>query len=187
MNGIGIAPPSPDALNSLNNQGWKMNQAFYGVCDTCKDKLTSRYHTFSRNIERHQYGDGEQSCNVVVLRSDGLWQYCSDACSLQGEYDQLRDRGISLSTPGPGPIEPCSKCGSPIDLTDQHIAYEMMELTEVRQPWLLSAEPHNSRTVARLCVRCDGDLTLDASCISVNEADETPTMAEITESFSMMK
>lgn len=164
-----------------------MDQANYGVCDTCGNKLISRYHTFSRNIEHYQCGGGEQPCNVMVLRSDGMWQYCSNACALQGEYDQLIDRGIPLTTPGSGPIESCSKCGNQIDLTRPHIAYEMMELTEVRQPWLLSAVPHSSRTVARLCLRCDSDVALDDSYVSLNEPDENYNLVESTEAFFLIK
>lgn len=46
--------------------------------------------------------------------------------------------------------------------------------TEIRQPWLLSVEPHDSETVARLCCACDGDLAADEGAVGAD-----PILAEV--------
>ena len=138
-----------------------MSDACYGTCNTCGVALDSRYHSLSRNVERHQYNPPDAdptSCTNHILRSDRLEQYCGAECAWVGAYSELNDRGISLIDLGKGKVSPCSKCGKPIDLTQPHVAYELMDQTEIRQPWLLSVNPHDSKTVARLCSTCDGDL-----------------------------
>lgn len=150
-----------------------MPDDFYGWCDTCGEKVQRRYHSFSRQIERIGYAnaaDGAKSSQAInVLYSERLTQYCNADCAAVGAYCQLEDRGIPLTVVRNGPIAPCSKCGKPMDLRQLHVAYEVMDLTEIRQPWLLSAEPHDSETVARVCNQCDPDLSVGESLNAVQE------------------
>lgn len=140
-----------------------MNDEFYGRCDTCAAKVKSRYHTISRNIERYQFDadDTKLSVTCTVLRSDRLEEYCGEECCNVGVYCQLNDRGMEIQATGPGPIVQCSKCTKPLDMRQTHVAFEVMDQTEIRQPWLVSVEPHGSEIVARLCSLCDSDLAFD--------------------------
>lgn len=143
-----------------------MSDNYYGICATCSATLNSRYYSFSRNIERHQYTRPDaisQLHTCIVLHSEQLAHYCSPECAEAGTNAELAQRGIPLQITGNGPIEPCSKCGKPINLTVPHATFELMDLTEIRQPWLLSAQPHGSQTVARLCSSCDGDLDCEVA------------------------
>ena len=149
-----------------------MGEIFYGRCDTCNLRLKSRYHTLSRNIERHQFSHAEnmeQSNTCEVLQSDRLTQYCGEACCTVGVYSQLRDRGIEFVFDESGSTLPCSKCGRQLDMRAPHIAYEVMDQTEIRTPWLHSVEPHDSEIVARLCLKCDPGIATD---FEVNVARE---------------
>lgn len=141
-----------------------MKTGDYGRCDTCGVALTSRYHGFSRQIARCQYpvsaGTEKLAAVLHVLYEEQLTQYCGEACATVGAHAQLQDRGIKWHVVAPGPIAPCSKCGMPVDLTQPHVAYEMMDQTEIRQPWLTTVEPHDSETLARLCQGCDGDVAI---------------------------
>jgi hypothetical protein len=144
-----------------------VTEPFYGRCDTCASKLGSRYHVFCRHVERLQYdaaGEGAApSIFTHVLHAEHLTQYCGAACAEDGGYCQLYDRGIPFGMVADGPLAPCSKCRAPMDLTQAHVAYELMEQTETRQPWLTSIEPHDSQTIARLCKNCDADLSVDTA------------------------
>lgn len=154
-----------------------MKDTYFGMCTTCGVAVNSRYHSLSRNVERHQYGPTDaapQSCTCFILRSDRIGQYCSAACGWDGAYRALIERGFFLSIPGNGPVVPCAKCAKPIDLTQPHVAYELMDQTEIRQPWLLSVEPHDSETVARLCCACDGDLATEDGAVGAD-----PILAEV--------
>lgn len=151
-----------------------MSEAYFGTCNTCGAGLGSRYHSLSRNLERRQYDHPDaasKACTIHVLRSDRLEQYCGAECAWVGAYSELNDRGIPLLDPGEGRVTPCAKCGKPIDLTQPHVAYELMDQTEIRKPWLLSVKPHDSETVARLCASCDNDFSAEDSAEDDNEDD----------------
>ena len=138
-----------------------MSDTYFGICATCSTTLNSRYHAFNRNIERLQYSPSSappQLRSCIVLHSEQLAHYCSPECAEAGASFVLEQLGIPLQITGNGPIEPCSKCGKPVNLTVPHVAYELMDLTEIRQPWLLSIQAHDSKTVARLCANCDDGL-----------------------------
>jgi hypothetical protein len=138
----------------------------YGRCDTCGVALTRRYHGFSRQIAQCEYPvpAGTEKLHAVlhVLYEEQLTQYCGAACATVGAYSQLQDRRIEGHGVAPGPMAPCSKCGMPVDLMQPHVAYEMMEQTEIRQLWLTTVEPHDSETLAWLCQACDGDVAFES-------------------------
>jgi hypothetical protein len=142
----------------------KMNKAFYGQCDHCGKKVASRHYALSRHIEQCFYPvpgvPGPQIVQVDVLHAEELTRYCCSECSEVGAYVQMQDRGIELKEIEPGPIAPCSKCGRMMDLRLAHVTFEMMDQTELRLPWFMSVQPHDSNSLARVCVNCDG--TVDA-------------------------
>lgn len=148
-----------------------MEAVFFGRCDNCGILLSSRYFSFNRHVQQYRYIDSEKTKSVEVLvdvlMSDSLTQYCGEECAHVGAYCQLTDRGIPSDTEiAAGPIATCSKCNSPMDLTQAHIAYETMEQTEIRQPWLTTVTCHDATTVARVCSNCEPDLG-----VGIAEAD----------------
>lgn len=134
----------------------------YGECDACGVSLTARYWTFDRLVERVDYnrpGDTpSSSATVTVLRSETLEQMCSEDCARLVAFLRLAERGLRQGECGTGPIEVCAKCGGPVDLTQSHVAYQLMDQTESRQPWLTMINPIDSEILAYVCSACDGDL-----------------------------
>lgn len=170
-----------------------MDVPFYGRCDTCGELLSSRYYSFNRLIEKFQYHAANDPSNpavvVDILSSDHLTQYCSSECAHVGAYCQLRDRGITSDTEiSPGPIANCSKCKKQMDLTHAHVAYELMDQTEIQQPWFTSSEPHDSATVAVVCSGCDNDLNTNASAFeAVEERKQLTNNAVETKRLELLK
>ena len=134
----------------------------YGECDACGVSLTARYWTFDRLVERIDYnrpGDTPgSSATVAVLRSETLDQSCCEDCARLVASLGLAQRGLRQLQCANGPIEICAKCGGPIDLTRSHVAYQLMDQTESRQPWLTSLHPIDSESLAYVCPSCDDDL-----------------------------
>jgi DNA-directed RNA polymerase subunit N (RpoN/RPB10) len=166
-----------------------MDEEFYGRCDNCWAKLNSRYRAFSRHVEQVAYandGNGGQTRTVQVLHDGQLARYCCDDCARLGAWCQLTDRGIDppLTEPGTGPVEPCTKCGKPVAMAEAHVAYEMMDLTEIRQPWLISVEPHDTETLAILCNECDADLAAAAQLEEENDEEEQARVAQLAQTGS---
>ncbi len=168
-----------------------MAHSCYGQCETCAVNLTSRYHSLSRHVEQCQYtasdDDNTQLTRINILHAEQVTQYCGSECAQIGAYSQLNDRGISLNLVGDGPITPCSKCSKPMDLTQAHIAYELMDQTEIRQPWITCADTHDSETVARVCSNCDGDLAMVTAFDAMDEPKDSAQSAVAQNLVELLK
>ena len=154
------------------------NSRDFGICDTCGTSLAARYTSFERLVERFAYDrtgntPGEQA-TVTIIRMDMLGQYCDEKCAWPDAVLSLAERGLRHTGDGSGPIEPCARCGGPVDLTRPHVAYQLMDQTETRQPWLISIQPHSSETLAYVCPRCDGDLAADEMNVPESEDELQP-------------
>jgi ssDNA-binding Zn-finger/Zn-ribbon topoisomerase 1 len=134
-------------------------------CDTCGASLDVRFWSFDRLVQRFDYdrqGDTPDDCaTVTVLRDEMLGQFCDDDCARLTALPDLAERGLKLVECGAGPIETCAKCGGPVDLTEPHVFYQLMDQTVTHKPWLSSVQPHDTEALAYVCPRCDGDLTAD--------------------------
>lgn len=160
-----------------------MSASFYGRCDHCYRNIGARHYGLSRHIEQYFYplpDLGTQTVQLSVLYAEELTKYCCSDCSEVGAYEELYDRGIELNEILPGPVAPCSKCGKLMDLRLPHVAYELMDQTEIRKPWLISVEPDDSRTVARICAACDGNLETETETETdaVDGSGDSPTFAK---------
>lgn len=148
----------------------------FGCCEVCGRPLAARHHSLDRHIEQLTYPSPdaapEAPITAKVLYAESLAHYCSAICAVQGAEKALAQRGIRITLPGPGPIETCSKCGTPVDLSRPHVIYEDMELTEVRQPWLLQAQPHEVNVLAVVCDACDGHLDDAAHNDALRDAEQ---------------
>lgn len=137
----------------------------FGECEACGASLGARYWSFNRLVERLDYdrqGDAPDDCaTITVLSDEPLGQFCGDGCARLTALLGLAERGLRLFDCGTGPIETCAKCGGPVDLTEPHVFYQLMDQTETRKPWLNTIQPHDFESLAYVCPRCDGDLTAD--------------------------
>lgn len=158
-------------------------QEDYGRCEACDAVLTARYHSFERLVERFSYDQpGEtpdDQATITVLRCDLLGLYCGQACAMPAVLLGLAERGLRPTDCGAGPIEVCAKCGGPMDLTKPHVAYQLMDQTETRQPWLASIEPHDTDTLAYVCPRCDGDLSADEMNVPEAVDEDMPVAVSV--------
>lgn len=150
----------------------------FGRCDTCEAGLTSRYSSFNRLVERIDYDrPGEtpdDQATITILRDDVLGEFCGEVCAMPSVLLALFERGLRHSGGGAGPIETCAKCGGPVDLTQPHVAYQLMDQTETRKPWLISIHTHEAETLAYVCQHCDGDLAADGMNLLESVEDEQP-------------
>ncbi len=147
-------------------------------CDTCGASLGARYWSFNRLVERVDYdrqGETPDDCaTITVLRDDVLGQFCDDGCAKITAWSDLAGRGLRLIECGAGPIETCAKCGGPVDLTEPHVFYQLMDQTETRRPWLNTIQPHDTEALAYVCSRCDGDLAADEMNVPETEDELLP-------------
>lgn len=134
-----------------------MSNEDFGHCSHCKTPLKARYWSLDRNIEVISYTKlGRRAKSIInVLDCQGLMQLCSKDCARAAVSALMASLGYSRLNPGVSPIEPCSKCGAPTDLTQMHVAYNLLVGTEIQKPWLTEYAPETGETVAILCQKCD--------------------------------
>lgn len=143
---------------------------FLGPCETCGAPNRARHVALEQWIVRYVYAtEGDyQDVKLQVLNSEQATCYCSPACANPGAHAFLAARGIHPRAYGSGPIEPCAKCGAPINLAQVHLSYELTEgtLREAEND-LLELHVSDSKTLAKLCESCAADIDpLAAASIS---------------------
>jgi hypothetical protein len=115
-------------------------------CFTCKRRFRSTLFSISREWNRVHYEEGDPE--VEISSSEGLECYCSQACATARRTSVMANEGVPISRPGLGPIEPCSKCGAPVDMTKFHLTY--LDSYEVHE----SAMVLRTESVDYLAVLC---------------------------------
>lgn len=155
----------------------------FGHCDLCGEALDAFHHSLDRLIEQLSYPPpdetGEALISARVLFAESLEKYCCAPCASEGISQVFKACKLRLSFPGAGPIEACARCGAPVDLSQPHVVYQHMVLTETRQPWLTQIEPHEVIVLAVVCPTCDGHLD-DAvqHCATLDDALEAQPVKE---------
>ena len=161
----------------------------FGCCGACAASLTARYTSLNRLVERTDYDrPGEtpdDQATITTLRDDVLGEYCDAVCAMPSALLVLFERGLRHAGGGAGPIETCAKCGGPVDLTEPHVTYQLMDQTETRKPWLISIQPHDAEVLAYVCQRCDGDLAADEFSVPETVVDMQPVGLPMAVSYSI--
>jgi hypothetical protein len=153
-----------------------MKKIDYGSCDACGKPLLARRFNFNRHVERCLYGQDESDdgVTIIVLRAEELAAYCSRECAWPAILTSLAERGVRHTGSGVGPVEVCAKCGGPVMMSHPHVAYNVHDETEFRQPWLTHVDVHDAEALADVCVRCDGDVEADSANLPEPEEMESP-------------
>ncbi|WP_277183299.1 hypothetical protein [Caballeronia sp. BR00000012568055] len=90
-------------------------------CFTCDRIFSGRVFEIAREWERVHFSDGIPEAEIED--SWGLECYCSQLCADLRREEVMAREGVPIRHPDLGPIEPCSKCGFPIDMTQFHLTY----------------------------------------------------------------
>lgn len=155
-----------------------MADSGYGTCHNCLTHLQAHYWSLDRNIEQVTYdtSGGEVVATINVKESQGISVACSAACADDMVADAMAARGYKYLHPGDGPVEPCAKCGKPVDLTSPHVTYALTSGTEISKPWLTTFEVDDGQAVAILCAKCESPVTCTSNTFDV-PLEEDATMA----------
>ncbi len=127
------------------------DECFY--CETCGAAFRARMFDISKDHERTIFFEGDRPPEVEIAESVTIGQFCSQHCRDQARVDILRQENIRATYPGIGPVETCSRCGNPVDMTVFHRTYVEYE---TEHDWgHFVAEVHNATVVAIVCHRCN--------------------------------
>lgn len=137
-------------------------------CFTCNRRFRSALYSISRELERVDYVEAEPV--VEISASVGLECYCSQACAASRRSLVMAREGVPISNPGLGPIEPCSRCGAPVDMTEFHVTY--LESYEVHRS-AITLDTVSLNYLAVLCRKCRPLQSDRVSATTAAEAENT--------------
>lgn len=106
----------------------------------------------TKEYERTIFHENDNLPEVEIIGAVAIGQYCSKACRDHARDDLLLRENVHATYPNIGPIEPCSRCGKPVDMTKFHLTYVESIL---EQEWArMSANVLESAVLAVLCNAC---------------------------------
>ena len=148
-------------------------------CFTCKRKFRSRVFSISKEWDRVDFDD-ELPC-VEIRDAYGIECYCSKYCAVARRHLVMLREGVPITWPGTEPIELCSKCRAPVDMTEFHLTY--VESQEVHESSIVM------RTVdmdylAVLCRKCQ---PLPLSERTLEFMEERPTTTQFDSDYLSKK
>jgi len=93
-------------------------------CDTCDKPFRCPFYDIAKQFERTIFEGGDSFPEVEIVGSKSIGHFCSSECRDQGRVEILQRENVRPTYPGIGPIELCSRCAAPVDMTRFHLAYE---------------------------------------------------------------
>ena len=120
------------------------------ACNVCEQPLGNPQFGISRQFERTIFSKNDDLDEVEVIDSNEIRAYCSSECLNKNRDLLLAQENVRASYPGIGPVESCSRCGRPVDMTRFHMAWVEDEV-EIQG---YEATPINAEVLAVACDQC---------------------------------
>lgn len=146
-----INPESPDTVSISNENRWDEN-CFY--CMVCERPFYSPLYSITRTVEQMVFYPGERPPEADVLSSESTGDYCCQTCLNRDRDRLLMNEGVRVTFPGPGPIETCSRCGRPVDMTQPHMTWTEEVAAVTWGQSLETLQPTSAQLLAVKCLRC---------------------------------
>lgn len=125
------------------------------VCCVCNEPLSADYLVgIYRQFEKVHFRDGTQLDEVEVIDSHEIESYCSNKCLNLRREQLLMEENVRCTYPDIGPIETCSRCNGPVDMSRFHMAWVEEEATIEGGQAMGTLNPVNSVVLAVACNQC---------------------------------
>lgn len=144
------------------------DNAFY--CMACNKSFHSPLYSITRSNEQIHFYSGERLPEAEVLFAESIGDYCSKACQDLNRDHLLKSHQVRSTYPGPGPVESCSRCGNPVDMSRPHWTWTEEMADVVWGQGIEQIQPTEAHLLAVLCRKCD--LNSDQSLESNKRIEE---------------
>ncbi len=134
-------------------------------CATCQTPILPCHHCLDRRIERItalEPGESDEilSSVITVDYAETVAHYCNENCWRAAEPKVIDD--LRLRYPYPqtddGLIGVCSRCGGMFQLTQLHVAFNLLDEELEEKPWLTIYTVHEGQCLAHFCPGCEPPL-----------------------------
>jgi hypothetical protein len=125
----------------------------YG-CMVCEKPFRSPLFSISRQFERIIFYEDDRLPEGEVIAAEGIGTYCSQQCLDNSRDKMLAEEKVRATFPGPGPIETCSRCNGPVDMTRFHLVWTEEEMADEWGEFMSVARPLWATDLAVVCDQC---------------------------------
>jgi len=125
------------------------NDEFEFECETCGVMFREMLYEVAKEIDRVHYREGAVE-EVEILGGENLANFCSKQCRNATLVAVMAREGVPIKRVGVDPIEPCAKCGGPVDMSDYHLTYVEQDIKFLPT----SAVPQDVDYLAVVCRNC---------------------------------
>ena len=136
-----------DKVDSPESWG---DEAF--TCKTCGKPYRTPIFDVTKEYERTIFQENDNLPEVEIIGAVAIGEYCSKTCREHARDDLLLRENVQATYPDIGPIESCSRCSKPVDMTKFHLTYVESILELEREG--MSVNVLESATLAVLCNAC---------------------------------
>ena len=129
------------------------DSVFY--CMACNKPFHSPLFSITRSNETMHFYFGDRLPEAEAFFAESIGDYCSQACLNLNRDRLLKSHQVRSTYPGSGPIESCSRCRHPIDMSKPHWTWTE-EIADVA--WgkgIEQIQPTKAHLLAVLCQKCD--------------------------------
>lgn len=94
-------------------------------CEHCDSRFQHRVLEMTREIGRMHYRSPSAIDQLEVRAAETIAEFCSAECMEATRDEVMAGQGISIPTNRPDvlPIERCSMCAGPVDMSDWHLTF----------------------------------------------------------------
>lgn len=124
------------------------------VCTVCEKPFRSPIFSINKAFERTIFMKGDAMPEVEVIRSQGIESCCSSECLEVARERALEKENVRATFPDIGPIELCSCCGKPVDMTEFHLTWSEDESNCYEGQFIDVLQPVNVQVLAVACQSC---------------------------------
>ena len=124
-------------------------------CMACLKPLGTPQFFISRAYERTIFYSNGRYPEIEIMAAEAIGSYCSGKCLNFEKIAILIRENVRSTFPGIGPVESCSRCGRPVDMTRFHRTWTESEEEITRGEYIEISKPLSVTTLAVACRNCE--------------------------------
>lgn len=119
-------------------------------CEHCGRTFASALFDICRAMEKVDFTTFIPS--VTIDEAEDIARFCSASCRHLARSSVMARSDVPVRRCGIGPVEPCAKCGGPVDMAVFHPTYTESDITISKEN---GYQPTHVEYLAVLCRNCD--------------------------------
>ena len=129
------------------------DECFY--CDNCGKRFRSPLYDVSKEYQFTNFYDTTRLPEIEIMGAEVIANYCSSNCRKNHRNLILKREKIQATFPDIGPIEKCSRCHGPVQMTIFHLAFVESVSEQNWEKPMFGVNVLNSQVMSVVCNQCE--------------------------------